>query len=212
VFLRLGGSLCDFVRYDFPSSTTDACRDFSDPTNSTRVGYDLGSGCLAPSRWDDLNNFCSNIEGCTLIFGINALYGRTNETCAEGINCHDDSNANPCCTNWSGSWDPSNAEALLRYTIEQGHEVYGLEFGNELAGDSGIQAHLTADVYARDFCAFKGLVEEIWEGQENVPRVISPDNNLDAEWFGEFIKETFEICGGPDVVTWHQVRGLGAQR
>ena len=134
VFLRLGGSLCDFVRYDFPGSHDDECRDFSDPTNTTRVGYELGSGCLKTDRWDELNHFCADIPGCTLIFGINALIGRENSTCPADTDCHWDSADNACCTEWSGNWNSSNAEALLRYTEAQGYDIYAFEFGNELTG------------------------------------------------------------------------------
>ena len=166
VFLRLSGSLCDFVRYDFPGSHDDECRPFSDATNSTRIGYELGSGCLSTDRWDDLNSFCSDIPGCTLVFGINALYGRTNATCPEGTNCHWEYDDNPCCTEWSGDWDPSNAEALLRYTHDQGYPVYAFEFGNELIGNSGIESHISAEQYASDFCALTELVASIWDEED----------------------------------------------
>ncbi|GMI43746.1 hypothetical protein TrCOL_g13542 [Triparma columacea] len=212
IFLRLGGSLCDFVRYDFPGSHDGTCRDFSDPTNATRVGYELGSGCLRVDRWDELNGFCSDIEGCNLIFGVNALIGRTNETCPADVDCHNDAGSNPCCTTWSGNWNQSNAEALLRYTHDKGYKIYGYEFGNELAGSSGIQAtNISPDVYSTDFCAFKNLVASIWsDGGDDIPKVISPDNNFDAAWYGDFVKMSFEKCGGADVITWHQyILGAG---
>ncbi|GMH72528.1 hypothetical protein TrST_g9854 [Triparma strigata] len=208
VFLRLGGSLCDFVRYDFPGSHDDECRDFSDPTNSTRVGYELGSGCLKTDRWDELNHFCADIPGCTLIFGINALIGRENSTCPADTDCHWDSADNACCTEWSGNWNSSNAEALLRYTEAQGYDIYAFEFGNELTGKGGIQAQLDADTYSTDFCALKNLIDDIWTSSSSSakPKVVGPDNSYDGDddWFGNFTALSFEKCGGPDVVTWHQ--------
>ncbi|GMH59047.1 hypothetical protein TL16_g02745 [Triparma laevis f. inornata] len=203
IFLRLGGSLCDFVRYDFPGSHYDECRDFSDPTNTTRVGYELGSGCLRTDRWDQLNG---DIPGCTLIFGINALIGRTNSTCDADTNCHWESNDHPCCTEWSGNWNSSNTEALLRYTKTQDYSIYAFEFGNELIGESGIQAKLDADTYSTDFCVLKNLINDVWSGEETKPKVVGPDNNYsgDDQWYRDFTSLTFEKCGGPDVVTWHQ--------
>ena len=230
IFLRLSGSLCDFVRYDFPESHDGECRPFSDPTNSTRIGYELGSGCLTTSRWDELNNFCADIPGCTLIFGINALFGRKNSTCAEGTNCHWEADSNPCCTEWSGDWNSSNAEALLRYTHDQGYSVYAFEFGNELIGNrwasasrekrarsntrltlarhSGIESHITADQYASDFCTLHSIVSRVWGDEPNKPKLVSPDNNYsgDDQWYRDFTKITYERGCPPDAITWHQVR------
>ena len=213
VFLRLGGSLCDSVRYDFPGTHDGECREFSDPTNATRLGYEVGSGCLTASRWDELAGFCEGVEGCNLILGLNALIGRANQTCPEDVDCHNSPGGHECCTTWTGSWNQSNAEALLRYTHEKNYSVYGLEFGNELAGTSGIEAtNITPDVYATDFCTLKNLVESIWSSEGDVvPKVISPDNNFDATWYGDFVRLSFEKCGGADVVTWHQYI-LGAGR
>ena len=90
VHLRIGGSLQDFVVYN--ASANDYCiyEDFSDPTNQTKIGYEYFSGCLSNSRWDELNEFC-HIAGCDIIFGINALYGRTPpdySLCPPDTNCH----------------------------------------------------------------------------------------------------------------------------
>lgn len=52
-------------------------------------------------------------------FGLNALAGRT-------IN-PDGSTA--------GAWDPSNAESLLRYTINKGYNIYGWELGKHFLSD-----------------------------------------------------------------------------
>ena len=57
VHLRLGGSLCDFVTYNI-STGASQCVPFSEPTNSTVLGYDIGTGCLPMDRWDALNHFC----------------------------------------------------------------------------------------------------------------------------------------------------------
>jgi hypothetical protein len=128
VFLRLGGSLCDFVAYDVPSDPQPTCDDtFSGPTTDTRIGYPLASGCLRSTRWDELNRLC-DATGCSVVFGINALVGRRlSAPCPADTNCRFEGQAHPCCTEWEGAWDSTNAEALLRYTRAQGHRVWGFE-------------------------------------------------------------------------------------
>ena len=210
VFLRLGGSLCDSVRYDFPGVD---CVPFSSPTNDTRLGYEIGTGCLSTSRWDKLNQFCTD-TGCYLLFGINALIGRSKSTCPPHTNCNDPINKGiPCCTNWSGEWDSSNAKQLLEYTYNSGHDVYGFEFGNELIGQHGIEAHLNATQYAKDFCVLKKLIDDIWidpKQYKRKPKVISPDDAFDAQWYSDFLSNTTKLGCTPDVITWHQyILGAG---
>ncbi len=94
-FLRLGGSLSDLVRYDVNTQNTP-CVPFSLPTNNTRLGYDIGTGCLNLTRWSDLNTFCE-LTRCNLIFNIGALFGRQNTTCPVGTDCRNNATANLCC-------------------------------------------------------------------------------------------------------------------
>ena len=202
-YLRLGGSLVDFVRYEVPGYEGE-CVEFSAPTTDTRVGYELGTGCLKQERWDDLNNFCSSIAGCELIFGLNALVGRQNSTCPAGTDCQFDSENNPCCTSWSGSWDPTNARQLIEYSASQNHSLYGYELGNELAGVTGIEAHLTPAEYAETFCTLHQIIDDVYGGNEHRPKLITPDNNFEHDWIVEFVKIATERGCTPDVVTWHQ--------
>ena len=83
IYVRLGGSLADFVRYEEEEKEVDdddniVCKPFSAPTNDTRIGYELGSGCLTMKRWDDLNSFCSKTNNCHLLFDLNAQNNRKN--------------------------------------------------------------------------------------------------------------------------------------
>lgn len=77
-FLRLGGSLSDFVRYEV--SDTDAAdpagcnASFGGPTLATRLGFPVGAGCLAAPRWDALHELCRD-TGCSVVFTLNALAG-----------------------------------------------------------------------------------------------------------------------------------------
>ena len=219
IYVRLGGSLADFVRYEEEEMEVDdddniVCKPFSAPTNDTRIGYELGSGCLTMKRWDDLNSFCSKTNNCHLLFDLNALIGRKNGTCPMGTNCHiqDASKKHPCCTNWTGSWDQENAEQLLRYTYTHYKDnVYGFEFGNELVGPSGIEATLSVEQYVEDFCNLYKLINTIWtnngdddDSGGSKPKLITPDTAFEAEWYGNFIKLTNEKECYPDIITWHQ--------
>lgn len=118
--LRLGGSLGDFVIYDI-GDVEGYCRYdygyFSQPTNETHAGYELFSGCLTMQRWDEINKFAID-NNIMIIFGIDALYGRTLPgPCADGTNCRykeTGKSFDPCCTNWTGYWDSFNAEKFMR--------------------------------------------------------------------------------------------------
>ena len=174
-FLRLGGSLSDFVRYEV--SGTDAAdpagcnASFGGPTLATRLGFPVGAGCLAAPRWDALHQLCRD-TGCSVVFTLNALAGRQLQvTCAAGTDCLHHAANHTCCTSWGGEWDPTNAAQLLRYARRSGHVPWGLAFGNELVGEhggkwgvdaGGIQAHLSARQYAADFCRLTSLVKEVW--------------------------------------------------
>ena len=205
-FLRLGGSLCDFVRY-IPK-TDPSCANFSSPTNATRIGYKLQSGCFGMDRWKQLLELCSD-SGCNVVFGINALLGRKKVQCPPGTNCRFDSAKNPCCTAWSGQWDASETERFLRVTRafekESGSTLraWGFEYGNELAGRGGIEVQLPVDTYVAGFCQLHELVRKIWN-DGNVPKIIAPDSAFDAEWFEEFVEKSSAKGCAPDIVTWHQ--------
>lgn len=97
-------------------------------------------GCLPMSQWDELNTFF-NITGypvtvafftlhclfivllllfltflkcrAVVVFGLNALRGRT-------INSQGSA---------TGAWNSSNAESLMRYTVNKGYKIHGWELG-----------------------------------------------------------------------------------
>lgn len=218
VHLRLGGSLADFVVYNVPGSNSSSgyCKwpDFSLPTNSTRLGYEIMSGCLEMSRWDDLNAFCDKSEAnCSILFGINALFGRTPPApCPEGTNCRDPSTHPTCCTDWSGAWDLSNAEAFLRYTKEKGHPIYAFEFGNELVGSAGIESHISVEDYVADWRNLVQLINRVYgKTNPNKPLTVVPDTSFMSDWYDEFLRRVMETdpSARPDIVT-HHLYSLGA--
>ena len=154
VTLRLGGSLADGIAYNFSGSgqscTAAQVQPALDPT--VRVGF--RGGCLTPERWDELHGFAKDC-GAEIVFGINALAGRSLPRCvgADGapVQCHtvaeahNKSNPAPsCCTNFSGAWDAQPTAALLRYTERAGHRLAGVEYGNELVGKGGARASVLA--------------------------------------------------------------------
>jgi hypothetical protein len=47
---------------------------------------------------------------------------------------------------WNGSWDPTQARSLLKYTHDEGLKLWGVELGNELGGSNGIEAKLSPEV------------------------------------------------------------------
>jgi heparanase 1 len=209
--LRLGGSLCDMVTYnitlpDNARATAAApplsCQPF-ELDNSLRVGFK--GGCLSMERWLSLHAF-AEAAGADVIFGINALRGRhLASPCPAGTDCRNASveTAPSCCTNWTGSWDSSNAEALLAFTAKSGLRLAGVEFGNELVGEQGIESHLAPEVYSADFQRFAEVVEKYFPSALR----IAPDNGFDAAWFSSFL--ALAKPGTVDVVTTHEYT-LGA--
>lgn len=182
--IRLGGSLQDEVIYE-TENQTEPCIPFSQNTSAM---FGFNPGCLPLSRWDELNGFF-NKTGAEIIFGLNALNGR--EVLSDGST--------------NGAWNSTNAESFMRYTAKKNYTMYAWELGNELSG-SGVGARVTASQYVIDTTTLKNIVEEIYDGIDPKPRIISPGGFFDANWFEDFINGTTEIL---DVVT-HHIYNLGA--
>ena len=221
VFLRLGGSLSDLVRYQLPDEDNDgrSCNSsFGSPTNSTRLGFPLGSGCLPAERWALLNQLCAKTR-CSLTFTINGLAGRRlTQPCPDGIDCLHGAANHSCCTSWEGDWDGTAAKHFLRYTRRRGLAPWGFALGNELVGSrdgkwgvdqGGIEAHLTAEQYSRDFCELSKLVQTEWpertaaDGTQR-PRLIAPDGHFMSRWYTDFLRWTHAHGCAPDVIAYHQ--------
>jgi heparanase 1 len=217
VHLRLGGSLGDFVVYDVDGKKNEQyCQynDFSDPTNSTKIGYELFSGCLHMQRWDELNTFCADV-GCQIAFGINGLYGRTLPgPCPADTNCRQPS-PNECCTNWKGNWDSSNAEALLRYHKSKNYTtLYAVELGNELVGKKGIESHIGVDDYVQDWKTFIGLIDDVFgpHGTQGRPLSVAFDTTWMSDYYASFLRKVNSLGEPtlvPDIVT-HHLYSMGA--
>lgn len=181
--IRLGGTLQDKVIYD-TEDNKQPCTPFV--RNASEL-FGFTQGCLPMSRWDELNSFFK-ATGAKIIFGLNALAGRTVQ--------HDLSS--------TGAWDSSNAESFIRYTVKKNYPIYGWELGNELSGN-GVGTRIAADQYAIDTNALQKIVQNIYNGVEPKPLIVAPGGFFDANWFKEFLDKTSKSL---DVLT-HHIYDLG---
>ncbi|KAH7839475.1 hypothetical protein Vadar_004631 [Vaccinium darrowii] len=165
--IRMGGTLQDNVRYQTVGDNTP-CTGFA--VNSGSM-YGFTQGCLPMARWDALNVFFKQ-AGARIIFGLNALTGRK---------IGSDGTA-------TGAWDSTNAQALMRYTINKGYTITGWEFGNELSG-SGIGASVAADQYAADTVSLQNIVQNLYKGFKLMPMVLGPGGFFDSNWFPEYVQK-----------------------
>lgn len=181
--IRLGGTLQDKVIYESNDSKLQ-CDQFR---NKTTEMFGFTPGCLPMKRWDELNAFFSK-AGAMIVFGLNALAGRSIQP---------DGSA-------TGAWDPSNAESLVRYTVEKGYDIHGWELGNELSG-SGVGTRVSAAQYASDLISLNNMLEEVYKANKSKPLVIAPGGFFDQNWFTEFLNKTHNNL---DVMT-HHIYNLG---
>lgn len=148
-----------------------------------------------------------------VIFGLNALNGRT--VMPDGSRV--------------GAWDTTNAKSFIEYTVQKNYKIYGWELGkrnlvllfvwcynksmnlkvyayyfsgNELCG-SGVGTRVVADQYSNDTTALRNIVQQIYKGEN--PKIISPGGFFDEDWFKQFLDKTPKI----DAVT-HHIYNLGA--
>ncbi|XP_022751808.1 heparanase-like protein 3 [Durio zibethinus] len=182
--IRMGGTLQDKVIYE-TKGDKNPCTPFI--KNSSEM-FGFSKGCLPMSRWDELNIFFKK-AGAMVVFGLNALNGRSVGPDGSAM----------------GAWNFSNAESLIRYTVNQGYTIHGWELGNELCG-SGIGAKVAADQYAFDVINLQNIVQNIYKGFEVQPLIIAPGGFFDANWFTQFVQKTPKSL---QVVTQH-IYNLGA--
>ncbi|XP_059643430.1 heparanase-like protein 3 [Cornus florida] len=181
--IRLGGTLQDKVIYQ-SRGDQQPCTQF---VKNSALRFGFTNGCLPMSRWDELNIFFKK-AGAKIIFGLNALYGRTIGSDNSVV----------------GAWNSSNAESLIRYTVNSGYTIHGWELGNELSG-SGIGASITAAQYTSDITSLQKLVQNVYTGFQVKPLVLGPGGFFDATWFTEFVDKTPNSL---QVVT-HHIYNLG---
>ncbi|XP_022749612.1 heparanase-like protein 3 [Durio zibethinus] len=182
--IRLGGTLQDKVIYDTDDNQEPCTSSF---VKNTSEMFGFTKGCLSMNRWDELNTFFAK-AGAKVIFGLNALSGRSIKPGGSAV----------------GAWNYTNAESFIRYTVEKNYTIHGWELGNELCG-SGVGTKVTANQYAADTAALKIIVQNIYRDVDLKPLVIAPGGFYDSNWFKEFIAKTTKSL---DVVT-HHIYNLG---
>ncbi|EPS67583.1 hypothetical protein M569_07189, partial [Genlisea aurea] len=182
--IRLGGTLQDKVMYQTEDKSRP-CTPFFSKNPSLLFGF--SQGCLPLTRWDQLHSFFRQ-SGALVIFGLNALHGKS---------IHNDNTA-------TGPWDPSNAASLIKYTVNNGYNVYGWELGNELSG-TGIGVRISSDSYASDTIALHDLIHTIYEGVDLKPLIIAPGGFFDPTWYSQFLSKT---TGSLSAIT-HHIYNLG---
>ena len=107
--------LTTYLSYDFDSNE-EHCDPFPIPLNETdHLGF--GKGCITKSKRAQLIEFAKS-TGMKVIFGLNALVGRKQ---------------NEPYWNYTGAWDPSNAEDLLNeFSTLYPNSIFAYELGNEV--------------------------------------------------------------------------------
>ncbi|KAJ6741913.1 HEPARANASE-RELATED [Salix viminalis] len=181
--IRLGGTLQDKVIYD-TEDNKQPCLQF---VKNTSEMFGFTQGCLPMYRWDELNSFFKK-SGAEIIFGLNALAGRSIVSDGSAV----------------GAWNYTNAESFISYTVKKNYSIYGWELGNELSG-SGIGTGVAAAQYASDTISLYNIVKNIYSSAEPKPLVIGPGGFFDANWFKEFVDKT----GSSVNAITHHIYNLG---
>ncbi|GAV82086.1 Glyco_hydro_79n domain-containing protein [Cephalotus follicularis] len=181
--IRLGGTLQDNVIYNTEDNTQPCVPFVKNPSEM----FGFTQGCLQMYRWDELNAFFKK-SGAEIIFGLNALAGRSIQP---------DGSAR-------GAWDSANAESLIRYTVDKEYSIHGWELGNELSGN-GVGTRVAADQYAMDTNHLENIVRNIYRDVDAKPLIIAPGGFFDANWFKNFMNKTSNSL---DVIT-HHIYNLG---
>ncbi|KAK2659925.1 hypothetical protein Ddye_006458 [Dipteronia dyeriana] len=114
-----------------------------------------------------------------VVFGLNALNGRKIGSYGSA----------------GGVWNSTNAESLMRYTVNKGYTIHGWELG-------GIGTRVAADQYASDIITLQAIVDT---GFEVKPLVLAPGGFYNENWFSEFIDKTPESLQ----VVSHHIYNLG---
>ncbi|KAL9281179.1 Heparanase-like protein 3 [Arabidopsis thaliana] len=165
--IRIGGTLQDIVIYETPDSK-QPCLPF---TKNSSILFGYTQGCLPMRRWDELNAFFRK-TGTKVIFGLNALSGRSIKSNGEAI----------------GAWDYTNAESFIRFTAQNNYTIDGWELGNELCG-SGVGARVAANQYAIDTINLRNIVNRVYKNVSPMPLVIGPGGFFEVDWFTEYLNK-----------------------
>ncbi|KAL6217022.1 hypothetical protein ACLB2K_010240 [Fragaria x ananassa] len=149
--LRLGGTLQDKVIYQ----TEDGPKHTSFVKDSSQL-FGFSDGYLPMPRWDELNIFFKN-AGAVIIFGLNALQGRTIDSHGVAV----------------GDWNASNAESFIRYTVNKGYTIHGWELDGgdeEIRSKSDAKMEIRTETFGADVRSQEGLYIYIYTHGEDLKR------------------------------------------
>jgi heparanase 1 len=160
--------------------------------------------CMGSAQWDEINQFTKAV-GWRSVFALNALLRKADTT--------------KC----GSSWDPTAAEAFLRYNLKQNYSI-DIELGNEpdlFHYAYNIPDHSVMPVppaqMLEDHLTLASLVEEVYAAQSPHlrPMISGPDvanagptggKRYWAEYFGN---HSASSGTGVSRATWHHYYGSG---
>jgi hypothetical protein len=108
---------------------------------------------------------CLNATLLSNLYGVGAA---ANMSIVFGLNINNDGSVP-----WApkGSWDPSNARALLAAAKKTGHTLFGLEAGNEQ------NDNMTPQQQAGVFATLSKVLDDVYGSGPDRPRLVGPDTH-----------------------------------
>ena len=191
-YLRLGGSLSDFVTYEEAggcaplASAASAEEEAEAPAPTIATGSLAGGEQSRPCAPKCDGSFVRDQRlrvgfrgGCLSRQRWERLARFCNDVGCEivltinamrgrhrapcaGIDCRNTKPPPTCCTHYTGEWDERNAAAFLRYAAARSDPLAALAYGNELGGKLAIGAKLTPAEYAAGLATLRRIVRDAW--------------------------------------------------
>lgn len=193
--LRFGGSGNDYLTYAFGGT---ACPPESECKR-----------CLNETTWRGLLSFTAAAKA-RMIVGLSMSTGH-DQTTSRRSTADASANSTADASVSAGHdgarssdpfpfpWDPSNAEALLSWTIAAGldHMLFGLELGNEQ------NTQYTAEQMSANFAVLHNLTTRLWPDAATRPKLLGPDphslhepSGAQLAWLAAFVQHC-EALGVP---------------
>ncbi|KAJ9457614.1 Heparanase-like protein 1 [Diplonema papillatum] len=169
--IRMGGTQGDTIVYKVGDPVPD-CPSFS-PAPPT-VASSFTGGCLTMERWDEIYEFTQK-TGAKLAFGLSARYGRQSSP--------------------QSPWDPSNALALMKYTVAKGYDhIFAYEWANELS--------YSAQMFSDGIHQVHDAINDAYTGSSIAPpKIVSPDYiSWNATLFEELLPLVQDVAFA---LSWH---------
>jgi heparanase 1 len=199
-YIRFGGNSHSLLTYDMTSAS---CEPQPDPLpQPQKYTPPKPNTCMSATQWDEINRFTKAV-GWHSVFALNALLRKADKS--DG-----------------GSWDPTAAEAFLKYNMERNYSV-DIELGNEpdlfhyayKIPDRSVMPVPPAQLL-QDHLALNTLIEIVYaESGQQRPQVTGPDvANAGPTGGARYWSEYFgnhSVSSGPGIsrASWHHYYGSG---